>query len=108
MTTDQLIDLAVSLFADALARGDVQLANDAAGIALDLTAQVRYAGVPARGGRGPVSAEQAAPRGIPGPSVTRAALEEVPEYGGSVISLRVLPLLHERQRAEGVERDPGD
>jgi hypothetical protein len=43
MTTDQLIDLAVALFADALDRGDVQLANDAAGIALDLTAQVRYA-----------------------------------------------------------------
>jgi hypothetical protein len=31
------------LFVDAWARGDVQLANDAAGIALDLTAQVRYA-----------------------------------------------------------------
>ena len=43
MTTDDIIDLSVALFADALARGDVQLANDAAGIALDLTAQVRYA-----------------------------------------------------------------
>lgn len=43
ITTDQLIDLAVALFADASARGDVQLANDAAGIALDLTAQVRFA-----------------------------------------------------------------
>jgi hypothetical protein len=43
MTVDELIDLAVALFADALDRGDVQLANDAAGIALDLTAQVRYA-----------------------------------------------------------------
>jgi hypothetical protein len=37
------VTLAVALFADALARGDLQLANDAAGIALDLTAQVRYA-----------------------------------------------------------------
>ena len=43
MTTDELIDLAVALFADAAARGNIQLANDAAGIALDLTAQVRYA-----------------------------------------------------------------
>jgi hypothetical protein len=43
MTTSEIIDLAAALFVDAWARGDVQLANDAAGIALDLTAQVRYA-----------------------------------------------------------------
>lgn len=43
MTVDELIDLATDLFADALARGDEHLANAAAGIALDLTAQVRYA-----------------------------------------------------------------
>jgi hypothetical protein len=43
MTTDELVDLAVALFADATVRGDIQTANAAAGIALDLTAQVRYA-----------------------------------------------------------------
>ena len=43
LTTDELVDLAVALFADATVRGDIETANAAAGIALDLTAQVRYA-----------------------------------------------------------------
>jgi hypothetical protein len=43
MTVDEIIDLAVALFAEAEGNGDTQLANDAAGIALDLVAEVRYA-----------------------------------------------------------------
>jgi hypothetical protein len=43
MTVDELIDLAVVLFAEAEGNGDRETAAAAAGIALDLSAEVRYA-----------------------------------------------------------------
>jgi hypothetical protein len=43
MTVDEIIDLAIALFAEAEGNGDSETANAAAGIALDLAAEVRYA-----------------------------------------------------------------
>lgn len=43
MTVEELIDRAIGLFGDALSEGNEELANAAAGIALDLACQVRYA-----------------------------------------------------------------
>jgi hypothetical protein len=43
MTVDEIIELAVALFAEAEGNGDTETAKRAAGIALDLAAEVRYA-----------------------------------------------------------------
>jgi hypothetical protein len=43
MTVDEIIDLAIALFAEAECNGDRETAAAAAGIALDLAAEVRYA-----------------------------------------------------------------
>ena len=43
MTVDELIDRAIGLFGAALSEGNEELANAAAGIALDLAAMTRYA-----------------------------------------------------------------